>query len=114
MQDCIFCKIVAGKIPCSRKYEDDLVLAFCDIAPQAPVHILIIPKQHLNSVLNIGDAAPGLMDHMADVANRLAKEEGLDKTGFRLVVNTGEDGGQSVNHLHMHLLGGRSMKWPPG
>lgn len=114
MQDCIFCKIIAGEIPCSKKYEDDQVLAFSDISPQAPVHILIIPKQHLDSVLNIGQAAPGLMDHLLTAANKLAAETGIDQTGFRLVINTGNDGGQSVGHLHMHIMGGRSLKWPPG
>ena len=108
---CLFCKIAAGEIPSNKVYEDDKVLAFRDIAPQAPTHILIIPKEHCGSVL---DASPYTVGYMVEIAKRLAASEGLCEKGFRLVINTGEDGGQSVAHLHLHLIGGRSMQWPPG
>lgn len=109
--NCLFCRIAAGEIPSSKVYEDDKVLAFRDIDPQAPVHVLIIPKAHYDSIL---DAPADVTAHMAEVAAKIAADEGVAGKGFRLVVNTGEDGGQSVKHLHMHLLGGRSLQWPPG
>lgn len=108
---CLFCQIVEGQIPSTKVYEDDRVLAFRDIDPQAPTHILIIPKTHFDSVL---DADPDTLAYMMQTAKELAKLEGLTEKGFRIVINTGEEGGQSVKHLHMHLLGGRSMQWPPG
>ncbi len=111
MENCIFCRIIAGEIPSGKVYEDDTIFAFKDIQPQAPIHILIIPKLHCSSVL---DAEPVTVAHMISVANGLAKDMGLDDKGFRLVINTGKDGGQSVGHLHLHLLGGRSLQWPPG
>lgn len=109
--NCLFCKIIAGDIPADKVYEDEKVLAFRDIAPQAPVHILIIPKLHFDSVL---DTPAETVAYMTDIAKKLAADEGLCEKGFRLVINTGEDGGQSVKHLHLHLIGGRSMQWPPG
>ncbi|MCE5234579.1 MAG: histidine triad nucleotide-binding protein [Clostridiaceae bacterium] len=114
MENCLFCKIAAGEIPCNKAYEDDAVLAFHDIAPQAPVHVLIIPKKHVGDVTALVPDDAALWFHMAEVANKLAKELKVDEKGFRIVTNVGADGGQSVNHLHLHLLGGRSMKWPPG
>lgn len=114
MDNCLFCKIAAGKIPSNKAYEDDAVLAFHDIAPQAPVHVLIIPKKHVASVLELTQGDGALFYHMVEVANSLAKELHIAESGFRLVTNAGEDGGQSVKHLHLHLLGGRSLKWPPG
>lgn len=111
--ECLFCKIASGTIPVERIYEDDYVLAFPDINPQAPTHVLVIPKQHIASH---ADAAA----HHADLLGRLllgvgevARQKGLTN-GYRLVINTGPDAGQSVDHLHVHLLGGRSLAWPPG
>ncbi len=111
--DCVFCKIANGEIPSKKAYEDDRVLAFYDLEPQAPVHILIIPKEHIQSVEDITEENSAIVAHIFEVAAKLAKENNLEK-GFRVVSNVGKDGGQSVPHLHFHLLGGRSMKWPPG
>ncbi len=112
--DCIFCKIAAGEIPCSKAYEDEQVLAFHDINPQAPVHVLIIPKKHIDSVNALTEEDNEVLCHMFRVAQKIAKEQGVAENGFRLVFNTGVDGGQTVLHLHMHLLAGRSLGWPPG
>jgi len=112
VSDCIFCKIVSGQIPSQRVYEDDQVLAIRDINPQAPVHVLILPKQHIVSVLELTDSR--LLGRMTVAAVHVAKREGIAERGFRLVTNTGPDGGQAVPHLHFHLLGGRKMEWPPG
>lgn len=111
--DCVFCKIAAGEIPCKKAFEDDRILAFYDLEPQAPVHILLIPKQHISSVTELTPENSTIVAHIYEVAARLAAEHHLD-SGFRIVCNAGPDGGQSVPHLHFHLLGGRSMKWPPG
>lgn len=111
MENCLFCRIAAGEIPSKKVYEDDKVLAFYDIEPQAPVHVLVIPKAHFDSILDADDETVG---YMRGIAAMLAKQLGIDESGFRLVVNTGKDGQQSVKHLHMHILGGRSMQWPPG
>ena len=111
--DCVFCKIANGESPSKKAYEDDRVLAFYDLDPQAPVHILIIPKEHIQSVEDITEENSAIVAHIFEVAAKLAKENNLEK-GFRVVSNVGKDGGQSVPHLHFHLLGGRSMKWPPG
>ncbi|MBQ4257906.1 MAG: histidine triad nucleotide-binding protein [Clostridia bacterium] len=111
--DCIFCKIANGEIPSNKVYEDDQVCAFYDLEPQAPVHVLIIPKKHIASVMELEEENAAVVSHVFLVAKRLAKELNL-ANGFRIVSNCGEDGGQSVHHLHFHLLGGRSMKWPPG
>ena len=111
--DCIFCKIVAGEIPVKRLYEDDHVLAFPDVAPQAPTHLLLIPKEHIASHAEASREQMELLGHLFWVAAELARSEGLEK-GYRLVVNTGPEGGQTVDHLHVHLLGGRQMHWPPG
>jgi histidine triad (HIT) family protein len=112
-QDCIFCKIVNKEIPTEFVYEDDLVIAFNDIAPQAPVHIIIIPKKHYDSILSV-DAGNDIIGHIHTVANRIVLKEGLVDSGFRLVNNCGRDGNQTVPHLHYHLLGGRLLLWPPG
>ena len=109
----IFQRIIDKEIPAKIIYEDDRCLAFHDIAGQAPVHVLVIPKKPIESVATIGDDDVDLMGHMWLVIRDLAKELGLDG-GYRVVVNCGRDGGQSVDHLHFHLLGGRQMKWPPG
>lgn len=111
--DCVFCKIANGEIPSKKAYEDDKVLAFYDLDPQAPVHILIIPKEHIQSVEEITSQNSAIVAHIFEVAAKLAKENNLTN-GFRVVSNVGKDGGQSVPHLHFHLLGGRSMEWPPG
>ena len=111
--DCVFCKIANGQIPSKKAYEDDKILAFYDLDPQAPVHILIIPKEHIKSVEDITPQNSAIVAHIFEVAAKLAKENNLTD-GFRIVSNVGKDAGQSVPHLHFHLLGGRSMKWPPG
>ena len=112
--DCIFCGIAAGKVPADIVYQDELVTAFRDIRPQAPTHILVIPNAHLESVSDLQSEHNGLVGHMVAIANQLAVHDGIDQTGYRLVINRGEHGGQSVFHLHVHLLGGRWMRWPPG
>ncbi|HEU5350056.1 MAG TPA: histidine triad nucleotide-binding protein [Terracidiphilus sp.] len=110
---CLFCKIISGTIPSAAVYQDDLCYAFSDINPQAPVHVLIVPRVHIASLAETDDAQSGLLGHLLRVAARIAREKGLSK-GYRVVVNNGEDGGQSVDHLHVHVLGGRPMTWPPG
>ncbi|MCG0274759.1 MAG: histidine triad nucleotide-binding protein [Thermosediminibacteraceae bacterium] len=112
--DCVFCRIVNKEIPAAVVYEDEEVMAFKDINPQAPVHILIIPKQHLTSIMDLDDSNSDVVKKIIKVAQNLARENNIDKKGFRVVVNTGNDGGQTVHHLHFHLLGGRFMTWPPG
>lgn len=112
--DCIFCKIINKEIPAKVAYEDDNVVAFHDINPQAPIHLLIVPKKHIASVMEIDDEENLLLGDIILTAQNLARENNLDKKGFRIVVNTGEEGGQTVNHLHFHLLGGRFLTWPPG
>lgn len=114
MEDCLFCKIIAGEIPSNKVYEDDMVYSFYDIDPKAPEHILIIPKKHMKSILEVQGDDFQYVDAMIKAAQEIAAEKGLDADGFRLVFNTGENGGQTVPHLHMHLLGGRYMEWPPG
>ena len=107
--DCIFCQIVAGEMPSNIVYQDEGVIAFRDINPQAPVHLLIIPRRHIPSLTHLSEADSPLIGHMVNIANQLAKREGVFETGYRLVVNSGEEGGQLVPHLHMHLLGGRRL-----
>jgi histidine triad (HIT) family protein len=113
-QDCLFCRIARGEIPAHVVYQDDQVVAFRDITPQAPTHILIIPRQHMADLLQLTAEDGALLGKMTTIAAELARLEGLAERGFRLVMNTGPDAGQSVHHLHMHLLGGREMAWPPG
>ncbi len=114
MADCIFCKIAAKEIPSNAVYEDDQVLAFKDLEPQAPFHALVIPKKHLVSVGELTADDKEIAGHiLCEVIPQIAKENHLDK-GFRVVANTGDEGGQTVKHLHFHVLGGRSMQWPPG
>ncbi len=112
MNDCLFCKIVSGQIPSDRVYEDDQVIAIRDINPQAPVHVLILPKQHIASVMELTDSR--LLGRMMVAAAHVARQARIADRGFRLVTNTGPEGGQAVPHLHLHLLGGRQMEWPPG
>ncbi|MEX6501816.1 histidine triad nucleotide-binding protein [Pseudomonas zhanjiangensis] len=111
--DCLFCKIVAGEIPARKLYEDDQVVAFHDIGPQAPVHFLVIPKRHIRTLNDLGEEDKNLVGHIAFTAQRLARELGCEE-GFRLVMNCNEQGGQTVYHIHMHVLGQRQMHWPPG
>ena len=110
--DCIFCKIVGKQIPAVLVYEDDKVLAFNDVNPQAPVHVLVIPKAHITTVAELEDMS--VIKDLFAVMKKVAEEKGIDKTGYRIVVNHGKDSGQAVPHLHFHLLGGRSLHWPPG
>jgi diadenosine tetraphosphate (Ap4A) HIT family hydrolase len=114
MSDCLFCGIIDGKIKANVVYQDDSVVAFKDIAPKAPVHILIIPRKHLVSVADICEQDRTLVGQIFRVAAKLARDQGVANSGFRIVVNSGPDAGQSVFHLHYHLLGGRRMSWPPG
>ncbi len=107
--DCIFCQIVAGKIPGEILYQDEEVIAFRDINPQAPAHLIIIPKRHIPSLVHLSEAESSLIGHMVSIANQLAKREGVSESGYRLVINCGEQGGQLVPHLHLHLLGGRKL-----
>jgi histidine triad (HIT) family protein len=107
--NCIFCQIVAGKVPSDIIYQDEEVVAFRDINPRAPVHLLIIPKRHIPSLAHLSEAESPLIGHMISIVNHLAKGEGISEKGYRLVVNCGEEGGQLVPHLHMHLLGGRKL-----
>ncbi len=112
--DCIFCKIGAGIIPVKPVYEDEYIVAFPDINPVAPVHVLVIPRVHIGGLSDVTFQEKELMAHILCTLPRIAKQLGIDETGFRVVTNSGKEGGQSVPHLHFHLLGGRYMDWPPG
>ncbi|MCE8016316.1 histidine triad nucleotide-binding protein [Halomonas sp. MCCC 1A17488] len=114
MQDCLFCKIVKREIPADIVYEDDQVLAFNDINPQAPTHILIIPKQHIATLNDIEEHDQALVGKLPRVAARLAEEHGFAEAGYRVVMNCNDQGGQTVYHIHMHLMGGRRFTWPAG
>ena len=115
MEDsCLFCKIVAGQVPASFVHEDDRAVAFEDINPQAPQHVLIVPREHIESLNDVSKGDEPLIGHLLRVASQIADQRGIGDSGFRTVVNTGPDAGQSVEHVHVHLLGGRSMAWPPG
>ncbi len=114
MENCLFCKINQGEIPAEKVYDGENVFAIKDINPQAPVHLLIIPKKHLSTLLEIEAADCETIGSIFSVANDLAKERKLDESGFRVVANCGAGAGQSVFHIHYHLLGGRAMQWPPG
>ncbi|GBE02057.1 HIT-like protein [bacterium BMS3Abin08] len=112
--DCLFCKIVKGEIPAKVIYEDEKVLVFEDINPQAPVHTLVIPKKHISTLLEITGEDNELIGYLFQVANRIARDKGIADRGFRLVINCNREAGQTVFHVHLHLLGGRTMSWPPG
>ena len=114
MSDCLFCKIAAKEIPSAMVYEDDLVVAFDDINPQAPTHTLIIPRKHIPTANDISPEDTSLIGHMFQVAKEIAQMKGIDESGYRSVFNCNADAGQEVFHIHMHLLGGRKMSWPPG
>jgi len=107
--DCIFCQIVSGKLPSDIIYQDEEAIAFRDIKPQAPVHLIIIPRRHIPSLVHLSEADSSLVGHMVAIANQLAKREGVAQSGYRLVINCGKEGGQLVPHLHLHLLGGRRL-----
>lgn len=114
VQDCLFCKLLAGQVPANVVWKDDTVTAFRDINPQAPVHILLIPNRHIASASALTQADDALAGKLLRKAGELAESEGLAGSGYRVVTNTGRASGQSVDHLHLHLLGGRAMGWPPG
>ncbi len=114
MSDCLFCKIINREIPADIVYEDDLVLAFSDINPQAPNHTLIIPKKHIARVSDLKEEEARLMGRMIMAANKIVREKGLAEKGYRIVLNCGKDAGQEVFHIHLHLLSGRKFSWPPG
>ena len=109
MEDCVFCKIIKGEIPSKKVYEDDEVLAFYDINPIAKIHVLVIPKVHIESLLELKEDYKELLYHLFETINKVAKIVGVDKTGFRVLSNVGEDGGQAVKHLHFHILGGEKL-----
>ena len=111
-QDTIFGRILRGEIPCDQVYADDHCLAFRDVAPQAPVHVLVIPRAHYRSLSETPDG--NVLGAMGELAKQVARELGIAESGYRVVLNAGEDGGQTVHHIHMHVLGGRQLKWPPG
>lgn len=112
--DCIFCRIIEGSIPSKKVYEDECCLAFHDIRPQAPTHLMIIPKKHIPTINDITEDDKPLLGHLVLIAKKLAKEMNIDESGYRLIYNINQAGGQEVFHIHLHLLGGRQMAWPPG
>ena len=114
MSDCIFCKIIAKEIPSTIVYEDDRFLAFKDINPAAPVHVLVIPKQHISSLLELDEENAALAGDILLICKKVAQDLGISENGFRIVNNCGRDGGQTVGHIHFHVLGGRQLSWPPG
>lgn len=114
MENCIFCKIIKKQIPCEMVYEDDKVIGFKDISPEAPVHVVIIPRQHIADLNCLKQDQAEIIGHIFIVAKNIAKSLGIAEHGYRIVSNCGEQGGQTVQHLHFHLLGGRMLKWPPG
>jgi len=114
MSDCLFCKIVAGAVPSVKIHEDDEILAFKDIAPKAPVHFLVIPKRHISNIMELGPEDSALMGRLVFKAQQIAQEQGCAERGARFVINCKSDGGQTIDHVHIHVMGGRAMKWPPG
>jgi histidine triad (HIT) family protein len=114
VEDCIFCKIIKKQIPCVVLYEDDKVIVFNDISPQAPVHVIIIPKQHIDDLNCLNQESSSLIGHIFMIAGKVAANLGIAESGYRIVSNCGQQGGQTVQHVHFHLLGGRMLQWPPG
>lgn len=112
--DCLFCKIIDGEVPSTKVYEDEYVYAFLDIEPQAPVHMIFVPKQHISSTNEISAENSAYIGKIYEAIAKVAKEKGFDKPGYRVVNNCGEEGGQTVGHLHFHVLAGRNLQWPPG
>ncbi|MBI2060766.1 MAG: histidine triad nucleotide-binding protein [Nitrospirae bacterium] len=113
-QDCIFCKVIRGEMKTEIQYQDEHVVAIKDIRPQAPVHLLLVPKRHISTLLSVKDSDQALLSHIFQTANEIARKGGFADNGFRIVINCNPNGGQTVYHLHVHLLGGRFMTWPPG
>ena len=113
VMSCLFCKIIEGSVPSTAVYEDGQCYAFADIDPKAPVHVLVVPREHITSLVDAGAHHPSLLGHLLWAAAEIAREKGLSN-GYRAVINTGKDGGQTVDHIHVHLLGGRHLTWPPG
>ena len=113
-QECLFCKISSGEIPADKVYEDDVCLAFNDISPQAPTHVLIIPRKHIASLEDASSEDKGILGHLLLTAASIAREKNFEEKGYRVVINTNEDAGQTVFHIHVHLLGGRKFVFPPG
>lgn len=113
-EDCLFCKIFAREISAKEVFRDDEVVAFEDIRPVAPTHVLVIPKEHIPTIHDLTPAHASMLAHLFEVANRVADDRNIDRDGYRIVLNKGPQGGQTVYHLHLHLLGGRTMNWPPG
>ena len=114
MSDCLFCKIVSGEIPCDKIYENDKLIAFRDIDPKAPTHILVIPKKHIRSINELEISDQNLAGEILLAAKEIAKIENIESSGYRTIFNTNNDGGQTVYHIHMHVMGGRQLHWPPG
>jgi histidine triad (HIT) family protein len=114
MQDCVFCKLLRKEIPSKVLFEDSQAVAFQDLHPQAPTHVLIVPRKHLSSLNDCTSADDALLGHALAVAKEVAQQQGVGSSGYRIVLNTGEGAGQTVFHIHFHLLGGRTMSWPPG
>ena len=114
MENCIFCKIIKGEIPSNKVYEDEEILAFPDINPQAPLHLLVIPKKHIPNIMEMDSSDSELIGRLLYRAQELAKSQGCEEKGGRFVINCKSHGGQTVDHLHCHILGGRSLSWPPG
>ncbi len=112
--DCLFCRIAAGEVPSTKVHEDDVVLAIRDIAPRAPTHILLMPREHIASAAELTEAHGPLLGRLFAVAAQVARDEGIEESGYRLVSNVGRWAGQTVDHLHVHLMGGRTFSWPPG
>ena len=114
MSDCLFCKILDGEIPCDKVFENDQVIAFRDLNPQAPTHILVIPRRHIPTVNELTSDDKNVVAEMMLAAQAIAKQEDIEESGYRLVMNCNEGAGQTVFHIHLHILGGRTMNWPPG
>ena len=114
MDNCLFCKIINGDIAAKKVYENEHIIAFNDIDPKAPVHILVIPKKHIRSINELNSSDINLAGEIILAAKKIAKDQGVNSKGFRVVFNTNDDGGQTVYHIHMHIMGGRQMQWPPG
>jgi histidine triad (HIT) family protein len=112
--DCLFCRIVAGEVPASKIHDDELVIGIRDVAPRAPTHVLFLPRVHIRSAAELTEVDGPLLGRLFDAAAAFARTEGIASDGYRMIVNVGRWGGQTVDHLHVHLLGGRSMSWPPG
>lgn len=114
MSDCIFCKIIQGQLASKKVHEDELCIAFDDVNPQSPVHTLVVPKQHVASLEGFQPKDQSLLGHLVNVCRSVAKQKGIAESGYRIVINTGAQSGQTVFHVHFHVLGGRAMRWPPG